>query len=513
MKSLARASLVVLTSISLVLAFGATAAQAAATVGKPCGRAGMTTVDAQGRNLVCVKVKTGKDKGKLRWKLASTPPPTPTPSNAEPGAACSTSGQLAPMRGVGIAICTSGRWTYAFTQDLPASTAYTSRPSWYPTVDAVFGQPDATCAASTVKFTHTIIPLDTLTSSIPYGAMIGSHVTPIDHAYLGLKSLELTDAARQSAAFVPVTSPAAGTVIEVGTLPAEGSTTVNRVVINHGCGVYTVYMVLDRLDAGVQRGTKLAAGQQFGSQRDHPLDFNVFSGGTWLTGLANPLSYAYGEAWKPYTADPSPFFTPQLAAAYEAVMQRTAAPRWWKVDFDIRGAASGSWFLAGTAGYSGIPISSIKPYEWAQFGQVPGKNNYAYGHLALAPHWTTPSTWIASMGWFADAAGDADMRGGGQFALSLDGGLPSPDEVTAADGTVVYPLHSLESRTASGDPYQIDPSTKTPMPVGYQAVPGTSKQGTMAIRVNADGSLTVEVIANPTGSFSGFTSAARTYMR
>ena len=488
MKSLARASLVVLTSISLVMAFGATAAQAAATVGKPCARAGMTTVDAQGRNLVCVKVKTGKDKGKLRCKLASTPPPTPTPSNAEPGAACSTSGQLAPMREFGIAICTSGRWTYAFT-------------------------PDATCAASTVKFTHTIIPLDTLTSSIPYGMMIGSHVTPIDHAYLGLKSLELTDAARQSAAFVPVTSPAAGTVIEVGTLPAEGTTTVNRVVINHGCGVYTVYMVLDRLDAGVQRGTKLAAGQQFGSQRDHPLDFNVFWGGTWLTGLANPLSYAYGEAWKPYTADPSPFFTPQLAAAYEAVLQRTAAPRWWKVDFDIRGAASGSWFLAGTAGYSGIPISSIKPYEWAPIGQIPGKNNYAYGHLALAPHWTTPSTWIASMGWFADAAGDADMRGGGQFALSLDGGLPSPDEVTAADGTVVYPLHSLESRTASGDPFEIDPSTKTPWPVGYQAVPGTSKQGTMAIRVNADGSLTVEVIANPTGSFSGFTSAARTYMR
>ena len=61
MKSLARASLVVLTSISLVMAFGATAAQAAATVGKPCARAGMTTVDAQGRNLVCVKVKTGKD--------------------------------------------------------------------------------------------------------------------------------------------------------------------------------------------------------------------------------------------------------------------------------------------------------------------------------------------------------------------------------------------------------------------------------------------------------------------
>ena len=513
MKSLARASLVVLTSISLVMAFGATAAQAAATVGKPCARAGMTTVDAQGRNLVCVKVKTGKDKGKLRWKLASTPPPTPTPSNAEPGAACSTSGQLAPMREFGIAICTSGRWTYAFTQDLPATTGYTSRPSWYPTVDAVFGQPDATCAASTVKFTHTIIPLDTLTSSIPYGMMIGSHVTPNDHAYLGLKSLELTDAARQSAAFVPVTSPAAGTVIEVGTLPAEGTTTVNRVVINHGCGVYTVYMVLDRLDAGVQRGTKLAAGQQFGSQRDHPLDFNVFWGGTWLTGLANPLSYAYGEAWKPYTADPSPFFTPQLAAAYEAVLQRTAAPRWWKVDFDIRGAASGSWFLAGTAGYSGIPISSIKPYEWAPIGQIPGKNNYAYGHLALAPHWTTPSTWIASMGWFADAAGDADMRGGGQFALSLDGGLPSPDEVTAADGTVVYPLHSLESRTASGDPFEIDPSTKTPWPVGYQAVPGTSKQGTMAIRVNADGSLTVEVIANPTGSFSGFTSAARTYMR
>ncbi|MBM3689719.1 MAG: hypothetical protein FJW80_08715 [Actinobacteria bacterium] len=64
----------------------------------------MTTVDAQGRNLVCAKVK-----GKLRWKLASTPPPTPTPADG-PGATCATSGQLAPMRGMGIAICKSGRW-------------------------------------------------------------------------------------------------------------------------------------------------------------------------------------------------------------------------------------------------------------------------------------------------------------------------------------------------------------------------------------------------------------------
>jgi len=60
----------------------------------------------------------------------------------------------------------------------------------------------------------------------------------------------------------------------------------------------------------------------------------------------------------------------------------------------------------------------------------------------------------------------------------------------------------------------MDPTTtNSPFPVGYQAVPGPSKQGTMAVRVNADGSLTVEVIANPSGTFSGFTSAARTYTR
>ena len=57
---------------------------------------------------------------------------------------------------------------------------------------------------------------------------------------------------------------------------------------------------------------RLLAGEEFGEQRDNPLDFSVHVGDAWLSGFASPFSYAEGEAWKPYTVDPWPYFAPDL---------------------------------------------------------------------------------------------------------------------------------------------------------------------------------------------------------
>lgn len=422
---------------------------------------------------------------------------------------CTKKGQLLPMKGGGIAICDAGKYRYAFAKDLPKAPAkgYTKRPAWYPTLDSIFGQPEATCKASTVKFTSAVLPIDHLAPSTPYGMMVGYHVTPIDHGYIGVDTLNLSETDRTRAAFLPITSPAAGTVIQVQSL--EGPTPNYRMVINHGCGVYTAYMVMDQVATGIAVGTKVAAGQQIGAQRDHPMDFNVFSSGTWLSGFANPLSYAYGESWKPYTADPSGFWPTNIANAYAAQMQRTSSPRWGKIDYDVVGSASGNWFLDGTAGYSGIPISDLGPGRFFQFGSVPGKNYYAYGHLAIAPHWVDPTVWIASMGSFLDPNGDASQHEYGQFYLDT-AGKPTPDTLTAANGTVVYDLYQPSPADAHGQPIP-QTSPTAPLPIGYTVVKG-SLMGSLALRVNADGSLTMQTTRQGE-TFTAFTAAARTFRR
>ena len=95
---------------------------------------------------------------------------------------------------IGVVVCDGGKYRFAVPDDFPPtpSGGYTSRPDWYPTLNQILGagRPEPTCAASTVKFTHPVVPLDQLATTIPYGAMIGDHITPIDHAYLGIKSLE-----------------------------------------------------------------------------------------------------------------------------------------------------------------------------------------------------------------------------------------------------------------------------------------------------------------------------------
>lgn len=61
-------------------------AQAATLVGKPCTKVGTMMGDGPGRTVICTKLRSGKKKGKLVWKLkkGGNPGPGPSPS-PEPG--------------------------------------------------------------------------------------------------------------------------------------------------------------------------------------------------------------------------------------------------------------------------------------------------------------------------------------------------------------------------------------------------------------------------------------------
>lgn len=436
------------------------------------------------------------------------------------GMSCSKDGVFGLVDGA-LAICANAKVRYALQTDIPAapSGGYKVRPSWYPTLAQQFGEAEPTCAPSSIKFTSPVIPLDQIAPIIPYGAMIGGHVTPIDHAYLGVKSLYKAPASRTESDYISVTSPADGTITELSSL---GSPTSHRVVIRHGCNLVSVFMVLNRPSGvlapyaaelaskgSVSVNVAVKAGQEFGQQRDNALDFNVFDGTSWLSGFANPFSYTSQDQTKPYTANPLPFFTPAIQAAYEAQLQRTTGNRIGKIDYDVIGAASGNWFLDGTIGYSGNLITTYKNATSLVIGgSVAGKNDYSWSHLAIAPEPVDTTKWIFSTGWWTNPDGDAT-----QVMMNIGGGQVTPDKLTAASGLVAYQLVTFVVNNPPGSPTAAA-GTMPPYAVGYTVGAGMVR-GVVGLQVNADGSLSVEINTAMTSAsqFTSFTAAKRTYHR
>ena len=417
------------------------------------------------------------------------------------GSSCSKEGELG-WNGLLVATCKGGKVRYALSADFPKTPVggYTSRPQWYPTLTQVLSggnSAEPKCSPSSIKFTKPVLPLDKLVASIPYGMMVGGHVTPIDHGYFGISSLAKSKSERTEADWVPVTAPGDGTITELSTL---GAPDTNRVTINHGCNVYTVYMVLnkpsgvlakyvDELTAkgSVSLNVKVKAGDEFGRQRDNMLDFNVFDGTQWLSGFANPASYLTAETWKPYTADFLPFFSDDIRSGIEKWMQKTSTPRVGKIDHDVVGAAAGNWFLDGTFGYGGnfnaVYENATSPVGG---GYIEGKNDYSWSHLAIAPHEVDNSQWIFSTGWFNDPRGDAT-----QALIVIGSGQPTPDKLTASSGAVTYQLAQTSYVEPAGTPARIAGSM-APWAVGYKVVGGSNK-GSVTLQVNSDGSLSVEI--------------------
>ena len=482
--------------------------------------------DAKGNSLYCTRGSDGKSSWRPQSQQGSGGGNT---QNAgfklgQLGASCTKNGEIA-WNGLMAAICKNGKVSYLLAADAPKTPAggFTSRPEWYPTLAQILGGPGATeptCAPSSITFTSPVLPLDQLAPAIPYGLMVGGHVTPIDHAYLGVRALSKPASQLTASDYVPVTAPADGTITEVSNLGAPNS---YRVVIDHGCNLYSVYMVMNKVtgvlaslaaqaatSGYLKANVKVKAGDEFGRQAETMLDFNVFDGTQWLSGFQNIQSYLTLDTWKPYTADYLPFFTPSIRSAMESQLQKTSSPRVGKIDHDIAGTASGNWFLAGTNGYAGRLNSD---YENATAmlgsGSVPGKNDYSWSHLAIAPHQVDTKAWVFSSGWWKDPKGDAD-----QAVLVVGSGQVAPDKLTSASGMVVYKLAQI-SYTPPAGVAPNPPGSMAPWPVGYTVVTGDVGRGVVALQVNADGSLSLELNTTLTdpASLTAFTAAKRIYNR
>jgi hypothetical protein len=503
--------------------------------GLTCSAGSSPAKDAKGNTLYCTKGVDGKSSWRPQNQQGSGGGGTGGGSGGggntqntgfklgQLGASCSKNGEIA-WNGMMTAVCKNGKVGYLLAKDAPKTPigGYASRPEWYPTLAQILGSPNGiepTCKPSSITFTSPVLPLDQLAPAIPYGMMVGGHVTPIDHAYLGVKALSKPASQLTTSDYVPVTAPAAGTITEVSNLGAPNS---YRVVINHGCNLYSVYMVMNKVtgvlasvaaeaakSGYLKTNIKVNAGDEFGRQAETMLDFNVFDGTQWLSGFQNIASYLTLDTWKPYTADYLPFFAPSIRTAMEAQLQRTSAPRVGKIDYDIAGTASGNWYLAGPNGYAGR-LNSDYENTTAMLGSgtVPGKNDYSWSHLAVAPHQVDTKAWVFSSGWWSDPKGDAD-----QAALIVGSGQVAPDKLTSASGMVVYKLAQL-SYTPPAGVTPNPPGSMAPWPIGYTVITGMSR-GVVALQVNADGSLSVELNTNLTdpASFTAFTSAKRIYNR
>ena len=470
----------------------------------------MTGKSSAGVTLTCVK---GQD-GKSSWRQANQggggggeqrkgegQGQSSGATGNQLGSSCKKEGEIE-WNGLVVVICKSGKVRYALSADFPKTPngGYTSRPTWYPTLTQIMSGGNSVepkCSPSSIKFSKPVVPLDKMAPSIPYGMMVAGHVTPIDHAYLGITSLSKSKSERTESEWVSVPAPGDGTITELSTL---GAPDTNRVTINHGCNLYSVYMVLNKpsgvlakyVDELAAKGSinlnvKVKAGDEFGRQRDNMLDFNVFDGTQWLPGFANPASYLSMEAWKPYTADFLPFFSDDIRSGIEKWMQKTTSPRVGKIDHDVIGAAAGNWFLDGTFGYGGN-FNSV--YEKATStvggGQVEGKNDYSWSHLAIAPHEVDTSQWMFSTGWFNDPKGDSV-----QALLVIGSGQVTPDKLTSASGAITSQLAQFSYQEPAGSPAR-SAGSMAPWAVGYKVVGGSNK-GSVTLQVNADGSLSLEI--------------------
>lgn len=365
--------------------------------------------------------------------------------------------------------------------------------------DAVGRARGGRCTGKGGRLTAPLVDASQLSHIYPYGAMHLAHITPVDHMYFFYPEQSQTPVAAGS---YLVTSPANGTIVSIQMLDSDF-----RLVLEISCDLDVILIHMQELKGPLARYNSLGRGQSsndrvavkagelIADDSGSPgFDFSLHDDRVTLKGLLKPESYE-AESWKVHTVDPARYWTPAIWSKLAAKLLRTAAPRVGKIDYDVKGTASGSWFQQGTNGYQGVQSQPkiVKPTDMRGYWDT---------HLALARDPVDPSAIVISTGDYDGCAC--------QFAVV--GNRPAPEKVTAASGIVVY---ALAKRVL------IDPETGQPIqdesrpPIGYKVRPSSVVAGLIAVRVNRDGTLTVEKLPGVTdpAQFTGFGPNAKTYVR
>jgi hypothetical protein len=339
---------------------------------------------------------------------------------------------------------------------------------------------------------------------VPLGAMISTHVTPVDHIYVyypqGTEGSPLGTFA--------ITSPADGNIVSVEDFRKTNDYPYPdyRVVIAHSCDLYSVFIHVGELQGAAAEAATAAAssgswsgniavkaGDVIADESQAPgFDFSTFATDAKVE-MINPASYFEKESWKPFTANPFDFFPADVKSAYEAKSLRSVEPIGGTIFYDLDGTAQGMWYVKDTNGYRG---KGDEKASYNNHGKV--ARGYWDTHLAFAPDNVDSKSFIYSIG---------DWEGCPCQFLSV--GNVDPSTIKAGGAPTILDLVEYSYLAPDGSP--MDPNRPVK---GYTLQPGAAIVGSVAFQVNSDGTMTVEKRpGKDAASFTGFGADALTYVR
>jgi hypothetical protein len=366
------------------------------------------------------------------------------------------------------------------------------------------------CSGTSTKITHGITDPSNISYIVPMGAMLTSHITPIDHIYIYFPS-NFGQAIEKPAGTYLVTSPAAGKIVSVEDFAKTNGYPYAdyRIVISHSCNLYSVFIHVGKLiGPAAQIASKIGtsgswsgsvavkAGEAVSDDSEKPnFDYSLFDGTKKLKGFANLKSYGQAEQWKPWTADILSYLPKSLKSAYEDKFLATASPIGGRIDWDLSGTAQGNWFVQNTNGYRGVGNQGA---AYDNHGKV--ARGYWDTHLAIAPDAIDRNATIFSIG---------DWEGCPCQFVSKDPNV-SGSTIKSSSGVTVIELTEFEFKSPTGETVDRSQPTK-----GYKVVSSGPVVGLLAIQVNANGTMKVEKLPGKTSKsdFMAFSSAAKVYVR
>jgi len=332
------------------------------------------------------------------------------------------------------------------------------------------GQCDESSTVS--SYSASIGDVSKMSHVYPMGGMLSSHITPIDHIYVYYP--EGSDGHSVAAGSYLVTTPADGIIVKIEDFQKTNNYPYpdHRVVVEHSCSLYSVFIHIGVLSSGLDIGSQVMAGDIIADDSYSPgYDFSTLDGTVQLQFL-NPSSYSQADSWKKYTANPFNYFPADIKAQWEAKSLRASAPFDGKIDWDMEGTAQGNWFVQDTNGYLGKGDQSA---GFDNHGKI--AHGYWDTHLAIAPDAVDDKTFIYSIG---------DWEGCPCQFVTPDN--VDPKTITSSD-TAPHVLQMLEFEGVNPDGSAWDP--RKPQK-GYTLRPGGTVVGLLLVQVMADGSMKVE---------------------
>src|SRR6266508_2685001 len=213
---------------------------------------------------------------------------------------------------------------------------------------------------------------------LPYGGMVGAHVTPIDHMY-----------------FSPIVFNSPRDTYEVramadGLITSISERTQQVADVNNGapkkaeyqmkfwytCNFASYYDLITSLSprlkaefdahknsgGGASVQIKVKKGELVGRIGGQTLDFAVYDYTKILPGFIVPEHYL-AESWKLHVVDPFQYFEEPLRSQLLALDPRQAEPRQGKIDYDQDGKLVGTWFKEGNNGFGDTGGQNPSPWR------------------------------------------------------------------------------------------------------------------------------------------------------